>query len=140
MADDQGIGIFTTAFFMNEMYIDFINSCGKMIEAIDRILLFKLLKILNPIGAEFTHVIEIDPVLPASVIRHFMPGKSGDPFFDFGNRLFWNIKGERMWWGHCNDSIRLNRLHPRVSMTMTDKKSDANTWKARLVSRSKSNF
>ena len=63
MTDDQRSGGLATTLFMNKMQIDSINWCGKMIEAIDRILLFGPVKPVNPIRAELVHIIKIDAIL-----------------------------------------------------------------------------
>ena len=82
VGDEQRQGRRTAARFVDEVDVDAIDGRREVREPVEHLLLRPPVELLQPVGAQLLHVVEVGAVGPAAVIRHLVPDIAGHPGAD----------------------------------------------------------
>ena len=112
VGDDERNRVRPAALLVDEMDFDAVDRRGEVVEAVDHGLVLAPIVLLHPVSAEFLHVVEVGAVLPATVLRHLMPGKVGDAPADEVEGSVGDLQREGADVGHGAVACRSNKAAP----------------------------
>ena len=94
MTNNQRHRCRSATFLVNKVQVDTIDRCNKVGKAIDGGFLYTPVEFIQPVSAQFFHILKVRTISPTPIIGHLMPSVTCDLATDKLKRFdgYFNLK------------------------------------------------